>query len=339
MSDAVTKHYTKEWWTYVPAKTSSDAEKKAETAHKKSTEEIRAEEERYSKEAFDKLMDKARAQISQYNGSNIDPSLNYYSDKRDGRLLNDNMIDSTGTDDAIIYESSDGNSLFELVPASRLESKTIVGVDEFNMVDAPSFEYNATGQDGFQEMDAPDTDRKEKRDLLQYSFGLDEITASRRAIHKVSGFVSKPINIGECHFIELIGPTYEGLEYSIIENGNETPILPKGQTFIYGEKIFFGLPLRFPAEKTETVAIKAGGMLTSYRYDDIDKLQENGDKKEYTIDYTPVQSAHHYYPKSNKIQVKIIQRLKKDSIPHSIEQVLIRTYGGNVNWVTQASKQ
>lgn len=330
-----TNHITSEWWEYVPAKTVNEAEKKAEAIHQKTDAELQAEKERYSKETFDRLMNKAQAQIERYNGNNIDPSLNDYIDKKDGLQLNDDMFDATEHNDAIIYKGADGKSLFELVPSSRIERKTIVPVDDFNMIDSPTFEYSATGQDSFQQMNVPDNDEKEKRDMLQYSFGLDEVTVAKKQINKTSGFISKPIDIGSCYHIELIAPAYDGLEYSIIENGIETPILPKDQDKIKDEKIFFGLPLRFPVEEIDTVAIKANGTLTSYRYDDIKTLQANGNK-DYTVDYTPVQNAHYYSPKSKKIQVKVVQRLQGDNTPKPIEQILIRVYGGKTNWTMQA---
>ena len=307
----------------------SDAERTAQKRAEDENEQEYLRKLKDSQKVYKKLLDKAQAAIRSTDEANsINPETNAYTDLRNGSDINHSMK-AVMSEDAVTLNTDGNHEVYELIPASRLKKKVIVEGNAYNSVDAPLYLPSTDGQDKFYEMDAPDDEYINEQDTLEYDFGIDSVTIAEKSAYKTSGFISPEITLGEnCYHIELAGPSYTGLEYSIIDGDKETPILPQEQTKVVDEKLFYQMPTRFTVENPDSVVIRVNGTMTNYGYGDIMDLPRSADN-EYTISYTPSDTGHSYIPKNRKIRVKIIQRLTDTKEqPKPIQQVIIKSYGG-----------
>lgn len=303
----------------------AQAEKQADNSQAVKQKETLPGKETFASKTYKQLADKAKSDIE--DTGFVDTNNHDYVDQKTGRIINDSIVDGTTTDGTVTSRSSGNHTIYEFVPASRLKTTASVTDNDYNSVDKPSFQSKASGQDGFQELNAPDKENKQVLDTLKYSFGLDDVVLAKKQMHEVTGFISPVIELNDCYYITLEGPAREGLEYSVVENGTETPILPAAQTKITKEKIFHGLNLRFAPESAEDVVIYNNDSKTNYAYQDIKTLQPS-ESVTYTADYTPIQSGHYYYPEGKKIQIKLIQRNEQEKHLEPITQILVKEYGG-----------
>lgn len=178
---------------------------------------------------------------------------------------------------------------------------------------------------------------KDKETKLLYTFGFEDIQIANKEPAPISGFMSKEIQLPTCDYITLsvnttpYNKTKVSLEYYIVEGTVETPILPIEETQITNESVFFNLPSRFIIDQTKSIVIRKNGKPTNLKIKDIQKLTSN--ISGYSIDYTPLENPHAYYPKGNSIKIKVIQRCQNDAVPASITSILINRIGGKNHWI------
>lgn len=167
---------------------------------------------------------------------------------------------------------------------------------------------------------------------FEYYFGLDNVEFKSRNINLTCGKITNDIHIGNVKHLELEADysisEYSSVEFSIIDQDKEVPIMPINDDIVRNEKIFFGLPLRFPIDKTKPYYIKKDGVEVNIT----PEAAINSNDGLYTITYTPVDSKQ-YEPIEDKVKLKVILRLydKLAEAPF-IKSALIRGYGGDALW-------
>lgn len=169
---------------------------------------------------------------------------------------------------------------------------------------------------------------------VKYCFGINNITTKYIKNNTVCGYISKAIEIGHCSYIKLsvkANKDISNLEFYIIEEGKEFPMLPIETDKVTNEKIFFNMDTRFVVDKTKDIIIKKNQEITSLSLADLNNLNLETDI--YTIDYIPAIQQQLYYPDNISIKIKIIQRcLFEDSLPINISSINILKYGGDKVW-------
>lgn len=165
-----------------------------------------------------------------------------------------------------------------------------------------------------------------------YRFGIDGITVQHWRQYEECGFVSNPVNIGTCSFIELEVETSgsQDVEFYILDGDKETPILPVGEDRVEKERLCYQMPLRFVADENEGMTIFKDGVATDASMADRDGFDYA--HHVYEIAYTPSKTSHRYFPKNRTVQVKVLQR--SASLPATIKSVAIRKHGGGLDWTT-----
>lgn len=172
----------------------------------------------------------------------------------------------------------------------------------------------------------------ERRYKFGYFFGLDDMTFKSKNVNPTCGKITKDIEIGKVEMIELetiySSNNSSAIEFSIVDQDKEIPIMPIGDQLIENERIFFGLPLRFSIDRSKPYQIKKDGL-------SIDITPEMAISKNdgiYTITYTPL-NAQQYVPISEKVRLKVVMRLyNKSAEAPFIKSALIRAYGGDALW-------
>ncbi|MCY7865889.1 hypothetical protein P8918_13330 [Bacillus spizizenii] len=172
----------------------------------------------------------------------------------------------------------------------------------------------------------------EQRYKFGYFFGVDNVSFSSRNINTTCGRVTDYIEIGNVESIQLESsyhlPDKASVEFSVIDQDVEIPIVPVGDSLVRNEKIFFGLPLRFSIDKTKPYIIKKDGVEVTMT----PEAAINANDGLYTITYSPI-GAYDYMPKNDRVKVKVIMRLyDKTSEPPFVQNALIRAYGGDALW-------
>ena len=166
----------------------------------------------------------------------------------------------------------------------------------------------------------------------KYYFGIDSLQAKLIKPDNTCGFISHSINIGNCSFIKLSitsNQDISSLETYIIDGSNEYPILPIETTKVVNEKLFFNMDTRFLMDNTKDVLIKKNNEKTSLKINDLKNNSDiNYNNDLYTVSYTPIIQSQLYYPKQDKIKVKIIQRNNNVNI----KTINILKYGGDKIW-------
>jgi hypothetical protein len=234
-----------------------------------------------------------------------------------------------------------------------LKQETIVPDNEYTNVPIQEYGYEPFGQDDFHHDDINGNVRSGKQVRYRYSYGFDNIIAAQMSMNRTAGYISEPINVKDCLYIELNANIVDGVEYSIIDGKTETPILPLEQSFVKGERLFYGLMPRFFIVNPNDVIVRHNGeTLGIGSLEDLELFlsvnnteQETGQsfflrEEIYTIDYEPDTRARIYYPKNDTIKVKIVQRiLNPGDVPIPIESVTIRKHGNQSSWYLSSSDE
>ena len=177
----------------------------------------------------------------------------------------------------------------------------------------------------------------------RYLYCFDNPVAQQRQIKTAAGFVSAPVNVNNCSYVELDADYAAGIEYYVIDDNDEIPILPHTVTYVEDEKLFFGLMPRFGIADPSNIVVKKNGILTNITtlqeledflivsYDQAGSLDFENDNL-YTISYTPNESAKRYFVKNDIIQIKGIQRVINNSVPQGIKNIKLLKYGNKNPW-------
>ena len=181
--------------------------------------------------------------------------------------------------------------------------------------------------------DTIDNNSQELATRVVYDFGIDSVTARYTAAKPLSGFISQPVNIGNCSSITLsvkaAGELDGRTEFSIIDGATEVPILPEEMNaYIVKEKLFPGMQTRFPIDTSKSCFIYKDNAFTTLSYEDVQSMPM--DDGEYSISYTSL-AEHKYTPVNETVRLKVIARCSGDN-PVPIKAMTIKRFGGETPW-------
>lgn len=280
------------------------------------------------------------------NRINIDE--NKYTNTLNNENINKNTIVSTSSHGIIVenpIRNTNSIPTYKLIPSEYLNQEAKVETTDFNKMPLETIKHNIFGHSTMHNQVVSNNVKTKELLKYKYGFGLSKISASQNLISKAAGFISAEIDVSNCGWIELETDNNDNVEFYILEEKNETPILPVGITYITDEKLFYGLMPRFTIKEPNSIVVKKNGEVTAINnLDDLylflsvnntnvevnqsSYLQEN----EYTISYKPDTDAKVYFPTTNKIRVKIIKRSIEGKKIYDINTVKIHKYNNNINW-------
>lgn len=186
--------------------------------------------------------------------------------------------------------------------------------------------------------------------VVSYDFGINNIKFSYHNATDVSGLISNFIVIDNCDYLTLLTSLKEqskdeqySLEFYLLDNNKEIPILPYNQTQVLYEKMFYNLETRFKINKSYQITVheKTKDGLTLYNtyanYDEYltgtnslnNMLKDKS--KELVISYVPV-DAKRVKPTNNRIAIKLIKRIYAGKNPLKIDNIILNAHGGKLNW-------
>lgn len=120
-----------------------------------------------------------------------------------------------------------------------------------------------------------------------FHFGVSDITLSKEVAEHSACFISRQMKInGDYLSLDLTyyGGSSTSVEVSILIGGKEFPIMPKGDTYIRNEKIFYGMPTRFPVDETKGMTVYYKGEMVSKTFEEAQADSLEG----YSVSYYPV---------------------------------------------------
>ena len=186
--------------------------------------------------------------------------------------------------------------------------------------------------------------------ITNYKFGINNLHLKYDNATVTSGVLSKIIQIGKCDYVTLNTSLqqqrkedYYGVEFSIIDNNNEKPIIPYNQSQIIYEKLYLKLPLRFKANKTTPITVNEvtkDGMTLYNTYNNLLDFENDrsvidnqiaNNKKELIVSYVPVEGKRIAID-NDKIYLKIIKHVYVGNMPVKIENIIINAHGGKLEW-------
>lgn len=149
-----------------------------------------------------------------------------------------------------------------------------------------------------------------------YLFGIDGIELKKRTMAESSAKITAPVKVPKGSVIELDARFYEdehsSVEFSIIDETGETPIVPRGISYIRNERIFPGLDTRFPADLGAPVVIQKDGAPVDMTFEE---AKEKTDGL-YTVSYKP-KEGYTYTAKTDEVRIKVVLRVYgKESMPY-----------------------
>lgn len=278
----------------------------------------------------------------------VNPYEHDYTDINTGRKINTSSILSYSTEGMIMQTSANSNErlpTYKLVPADQLQQNTLVDGDVYVNVSSYNFKDEIVGQDTLHERNVLIGTVVSRNIKYRYSYCLDEVIAEQRDVFKAAGYISKPIKVTPNSYIELSAEVTDGVEYSILEDNNETPILPQNVNQIVDEKLFFSMMPRFVIMNPDNIIVKRNNIpigitkqkeLEAFIMADItsDRTGTSSytDDNVYTISYKPVEGSRRYFSKTGLIRVKVIQRVLNDQIPMYIGNVKLLQYNVTGSW-------
>lgn len=316
----------------------------------------------------DKPIDSNRAILTTEQIQNAIPKKKYkfsinklYSNTRPINVNSNNYINTLNKEkidkDFVISQFNDGiivenpirsfNSIptYKMITSEYLEQETTIEKNEFNDISINKIEHKSVGQDTMHHRTISYGVNSKNINKCRYNFSLDNISVSQNLISKTAGFISQEIDVSNCGWIEIECDNIDNIEFYILEEKNETPILPKNVNYINNEKLFYGLMPRFTIKDPDNITVYKNGELTAINnLDDLclflcvnntnvevnqsSYLQEN----EYTVSYRPDTSAKVYYPNTDKIRIKVIKRNLNNDVIKDIGLIKIYKYNNSTNW-------
>lgn len=186
--------------------------------------------------------------------------------------------------------------------------------------------------------------------VTNYKFGINNLSFKYDNATLTSGVISKLIQIGNCDYVTL-GTSleqqkkedYYSLEFSIIDNSNEKPIIPYNQSQVMYEKLYVKMPLRFEVNKFTPIIVNEitqDGIVLYNTYNNLSNFENDrtaidtqitNNKKELVISYVPIEGKR-IHVDSDKIYLKIIKHVYAGNMPIKIENIIINAHGGKLEW-------
>lgn len=259
-------------------------------------------------------------------------SITYSYNDDSGKIDNKSILQETNKGILQSY----GEYGFKYIPQENIE-KEIESVTGVYKISKENEIYHRPYISNLLEFSSINNDNTFVTTKVKYAFGINKLETKHIKNYNVCGYISEDIEISSCSYIKLSvkgNNDISGLEFYIIDNSKESPILPIETDIVKDEKIFFGMDTRFNIDTTKDITIKKDGEIFSSSLTDLNELDSSSFAKSiYTIDYVPIVQQHLYYPESSFIKVKIIQRCYASSaIPIDISSISILKYGGNKIW-------
>ncbi len=182
----------------------------------------------------------------------------------------------------------------------------------------------------------PPNSKLERINKFLYFFGVNEINFKHKNLNENCCYISKDINVGRTEKLELessynVG-SFSSVEFYIIDEDGEHPILPTNESMVRNEKIFFNMPLRFQIDRSKEFTIRKDGEEINIT---VDQAISSSDGL-YTIDYYPI-GGRSYANFNKNVKVKTILRAYKkyQEVPY-IKNILLKAYGGEALWIDRA---
>lgn len=154
-----------------------------------------------------------------------------------------------------------------------------------------------------------------------YFFGVDSIKFKNITYSKDSSFLSQATKVNGDYI--MLEAKYTGdIEFSILDNKLEIPILPIGVSSISNELLFYNQSTRFLIDNSFPHSIKKNGVTTQMKYSSLHELNSSDwENNVYHIDYKPLLKNTHK-PISQEIYIKAILRGELSSI----QSISVRCY-------------
>lgn len=169
---------------------------------------------------------------------------------------------------------------------------------------------------------------------------VTDISFERRIYEKNSAFISKPIDVSNCAYIEIGADRdikySDLLEISILDGIDEYPILPisNSSKIDVVEKLFFMMDTRFPIDHSNIYSVYKG--TEDVGQIDISSItQDMFEENNYYIKYTPANTDYYekYKPKNNTIKVKAVLRSENTlEEKQGVQAIRLFRFGGAPQW-------
>nr|DAN68903.1 MAG TPA: hypothetical protein [Caudoviricetes sp.] len=186
--------------------------------------------------------------------------------------------------------------------------------------------------------------------VTNYKFGINNLHLKYDNATVTSGVLSKIIQIGKCDYVTLNTSLhqqrkedYYGVEFSIVDNNNEKPIIPYNQSQVIYEKLYLKLPLRFQANKTTPIVVNEvtkDGIVLYNTYNNLSDFEKDrsviddqiaNNKKDLVVSYVPTEGKRIAID-NDKIYLKIIKHVYVGNMPVKIKNIIINAHGGKLEW-------
>ena len=222
------------------------------------------------------------------------------------------------------------NNCWKLIPASSIKEERDYP-EYFEKDNVPDMDIKKDYNTALAYSDSVETQYVEK---LEYRFGFKDLHITTRQAAPVSGIISMPIPVEEAEQI-TVNCTIQNqdtgsVEFSILDNTDEIPILPNNSRAIIKERLFFGIPTRFIIDQTKPTVLYEDNIITSKDYTNltVNDFQDHI----YALSYTTIEDSSFYKPASNQIKIKIIIRQYDITQSLSIEDLIIHKHGETLTW-------
>lgn len=279
---------------------------------------------------------------------NINLYDNVYTDINTKKLITSDNVVSYSDEGTVIRTSAGSESrlpTYRLIPNTQMEQTTVTDTTPYNSVTKYMFQDQTVDQSNLHDRTLNSEVVSNKQVKYKYLFCLDGVSIEHRSVTDAAGYVSAPFATVNGTYIEIEVDTAQGVEYSVIDGEDEIPILPKNVTEIIDEKLFFGMMPRFTIMNPEDITVKRNGVLTGISTQhDLElfltvntKNSQTGESSYnnndvYTVTYKPKESACRYFPKTNTLRIKVIQRVLLKQTPKTVGNVKVLQYNTPASW-------
>lgn len=160
-------------------------------------------------------------------------------------LLTDDYIPS----EAVVHESSNGLTYYENGCWKFLEKGEYAHAQD-GTGESGSVRVEVYKDSMGHVINAPESSEKETYRFYTNYFGLNSFDTERREFAKTSGVVTEAISVKKGVPLKLYADVQCGdgasVEFSVMDGARELSVVPVGTTRITKERMFLGLPQRFP---------------------------------------------------------------------------------------------
>lgn len=175
------------------------------------------------------------------------------------------------------------------------------------------------------------------QEKAQYVFGFKNLRIYTKINDKVSGTISKDIDVSNCTYItincQIENKDNGSIELSILDGDKETSILPQDIKKVIKEKLFFNMGTRFQIDNVnaESPVLYEDNVESTKKY--LDLTADDFENHEYALTYTAAGDNNKYTPENNTINIKLIIRQYDAELEAiKITKCVINKFGGTLEW-------